>query len=85
MVGADRDRTRDPATIKPTVKHYAMRPPLIANLMQITSVTVKMVGIGKCVSVTNCHSIADFQHNEVLFEKNPVTVADCHCNRCHCN
>ena len=51
-----------------------------------TLVTVTLVGIGKSVTVADCHSIGLFSVWEGPFlDQWTVTVGNCHCNRCRCN
>ena len=54
--------------------------------LQCSAVTVTPSGMGKSVTVTNCHSnsVTLIVLNESGIAKT-VTVADCHCNRCHYN
>ena len=43
-------------------------------IVQRTSATVTLVGIGKSVNVADCHSIDDFQYEKVLFETKTMSL-----------
>ena len=55
-------------------------------LLQWSAVTVTPSGIGKIVTITDCHSnsVTLILLSELGIAKT-VTVADCHSNRCHSN